>query len=48
MKHVCLLPKNIITGYMLPGNRTCENSFIVIVPQGEKPQVRVRVFPQIN
>ncbi|MCS7017738.1 MAG: ABC transporter permease [Cytophagales bacterium] len=39
---------NIIVGYMLPRNRTRENSFIVLVPRGEKPQIRVTVFPQMN
>ncbi|WP_250631143.1 ABC transporter permease [Rhodoflexus caldus] len=39
---------NIIVGYMLQRNRTRENSFIVIVPRGEKPQIRVTVFPQMN
>jgi hypothetical protein len=40
--------ENVIVGYLLPRNRTRENSFIVIVPRGEKPQVRVTVFPQMN
>ncbi len=39
---------NVIVGYMLERNRTRENNFIVIVPRGEKPQIRVTIFPFFN
>lgn len=37
--------ENIIVGYMLERNRTREVDFIVIVPRGEKPKIRVTVYP---
>lgn len=40
--------ENIIVGYLLERNRTRETNFIVIVPRGEKPQIRVTVFPMAN
>lgn len=40
--------ENLIVGYMLQRNRTRETDFIVLVPRGEKPQIRVTVFPMAN